>query len=81
MPTQKIDFQLSQLTLSMISPGSELFVMYFRGIKGSFDDQEVDRSIEFSIDFIQIDNQSEYDPLFPVLLKPKYLKPVADYNT
>ena len=59
----------------MISPGSELMVIYFSGIKGTFDDQEVDRTISFHLDFFQIDNQSEHDPLFPVLLKPKHLMP------
>ena len=34
------------------------------------------KSIEvgFDIGYIQIDNQSEPDPIFPVMLKPKYLK-------
>jgi len=38
-------------------------------------DTEKDTKSEFEIGYIQIDNQSEHDPIYPVILKPKYLKP------
>lgn len=31
--------------------------------------------MEFKIGYFQIDNQSENDPIYPVLMKPKFIKP------
>ena len=45
--------------------------MYFESTSTS-ENEEV-KTIKFSIGYLQIDNQSEADPVYPVLLKPKYL--------
>ena len=59
----------------MIGEAKEIFVLYLQGIYGKVIDTEKDTKSEFKIGYVQIDNQSENDPIYPVLLKPKYIKP------
>lgn len=49
--------------------------MYMQGIKAKLVDSQRDKKVEFKIGYFQIDNQSENDPIYPVLMKPKFIKP------
>ncbi len=46
-----------------------------QGVKAKIVDSQRDKKVEFKIGYIQIDNQSENDPIYPVLMKPKFIKP------
>lgn len=66
--------------MSVIGQGQEMFAVYLQGIKVKLVDTEKDRKIEFKLGYLQIDNQSENDPIYPVLLKPKYFQPDPTIN-
>lgn len=55
-------------------------VAYLQGIQAKVVETEKDRKLEFKIGYLQIDNQSENDPLYPVLIKPKLIKPDPSIN-
>jgi len=72
------DIQLQQINLSIISQAKELLTIYFQKILAKVIDSEKDTKAEMQISYLQIDNQSEFDPIYPVLLKPKEIKPEED---
>jgi hypothetical protein len=49
--------------------------IYIQRIVAKVVDSDIDTKCEFEIGYIQFDNQSEIDPIYPVVLKPKYIKP------
>eukprot|EP00347_Sterkiella_histriomuscorum_P000566 403375355 len=69
------EFNLKQLNLSLIGENKELMIIYFQRIQAKVVDTEIDTKSEFEIGYLQIDNQSQNDPIYPVMLKPKYIKP------
>ena len=50
-------------------------MLYLKGITTKMEDTERGRSFNFKISYLQLDNQSENDPIYPVIVKPKYIKP------
>lgn len=69
------EIYVRQISISLISVKKELLTVYFQKIVSRIVDTDIDTKCEFELGYLQIDNQSENDPIFPVLLKPKYLKP------
>ena len=60
---------MSQINLSIISKSTELLTIYLKEIKVKIEQSKDQLKCEFAIQSFQIDNQSESDPIYPVMLK------------
>lgn len=69
-----LDLSINSITLSFIHRKSELMTVYMSKLNSHIVDTEDSKTIKFSIGYLQLDNQSETDPVYPVLLKPKILE-------
>ena len=45
--------------------------LYLKGIKAKLTKTKKSINVEFAMQNIQLDNQSEIDPIYPVMLKPQ----------
>ena len=70
------EINIKSLSLSIIGESKELLVFQLQRISAKLHDTEIDTKTEFEIKYLQIDNQTENDPIYPVMMKPKYLKPL-----
>lgn len=66
------------VNISFCSPGKELLTFYLKGIEAIIGKTQKQTDLVFNMMSIQIDNQSEMDPVYPVLLKPTDLRAVIE---
>ena len=69
-----VDLQICELTLSLIHRKSELLTLFVSKLQAHVTDTQETQTVKFSVGYLQLDNQSETDPAYPVLLKPKILE-------
>ena len=58
---------------SFIHRKCELMTIFISKLSNQIVETELVKSIKFSIGYLQIDNQAESEPVYPVLLKPRDL--------
>jgi hypothetical protein len=71
-----VELSISSITLSFIHRRCELMTIFISKMHTHITETEQLKNIKFSIGYLQIDNQAESDPVYPILLKPRDL----DYN-
>ena len=64
------------VNISICSPGKELITLYLKGISALIEKKERETLVKFELMSIQIDNQSEMDPVYHVMLKPTDMRAV-----
>ena len=69
---------IKMVNISFCSPGKELLTFYLKGIEAIIGKTQKQTDLVFNMMSIQIDNQSEMDPVYPVLLKPTDLRAVIE---
>jgi len=71
-PLRHITFelQLAMVNLSIVETGKELLTLYLEGISARIDKTPRDLKLTVWLANMQIDNQTETFPLYPVIFKP-----------
>jgi len=64
------EVKIQHINLSLCSKGSELMTLYWNNIIFKSNTTETEKKVELVLGNFQIDNQSEIDPIYPVLLQP-----------
>ena len=59
------------MVISLVHLKKELATFFISGLSTSLTENQNSLQIDFNIGFIQIDNQYENTPAYPVMLKPK----------
>jgi len=75
-----VDLSIQNIVLSVIHKRSELMTIFVNKLNMHITETERLKQIKFSIGYLQIDNQSEQDPVYPVMLSPRdlYYNPEND---
>jgi len=68
-----VELSISQVFVSFIHKKSELMTIFVSKLHTHIAETEQVKNIRFSIGYLQIDNQTESEPVYPVLLKPRDL--------
>jgi hypothetical protein len=71
------ELSVSQIFFSFIHRKCELMTIFISKLSTLIVETEQLKNIKFNIGYLQIDNQAESEPVYPVLLKPRDLF----YNT
>ena len=72
--------QISMLGLSLCQKGTELLTFHIKGLAVDFKKRQKNMSIDLSLKSLQIDNQSEANPIYPVLLHPCDIRTLIDQD-
>ena len=67
--------EIPSICMSFINDGSEVFTAGLINLKAFVLQKEEELIYEMIVDRMQIDNQSQLEPIFPVVLKPKCTVP------
>ena len=67
----KFDLTIPQINFSLVTKKCELLTMYMKGIYAKIESTTMKTKVNFNLKEFQIDNQSELDPIYPVMLKVK----------
>ena len=59
------------INLSIVETGKELITLYLEGLVAKIEKSPKDLKVVFALESMQIDNQTETYPLYPVILKPQ----------
>ena len=73
--TSRTQMEIPSITMSFINDGSEVFTSTLINLKAFILQKQDELIYEMTIDRMQIDNQSQQEPIFPVVLKPKCTVP------
>lgn len=60
------------INFSVVETGKELLTLYLEGIQAQIDKSPRDFKLILYLGSMQIDNQTETYPLYPVVLKPAH---------
>ena len=71
------ELQLAMVNVSLVETGRELLTLYLEGICACIDKTPDEVKLSVQLSNVQIDNQSETFPLYPVILKPVHFVPTA----
>jgi len=66
-----LDVSISKVVLSFIHKKCELMTIFVSKLFTNITETKDYKNIKFSIGYLQIDNQAEHDPIYPILLKPR----------
>ena len=61
---------IAMITVSIVETGKELITLYLEGIVAKIEKSPSAVQVVFGLESMQIDNQTETYPLYPVILKP-----------
>ena len=68
-----VDLSINKIVLSVIHRKCELLTVFVNKLNMHVTETEKQKQIKFSAGYLQIDNQSEQDPVYPVMICPRDL--------
>jgi hypothetical protein len=68
-----VSLSVNQMCMSFIHKKRELLTVFISKIQTILQDSEAQTQVKFNIGYLQIDNQSENEPTYSVLMKPRDL--------
>ena len=71
-----IEISVQSILVSLIHKRCELMTIFVSNLHAHVQETELLKTIKFTIGYLQMDNQTESEPIYPVILKPRDL----DYN-
>ena len=73
LQTSTVSLSVNQMCMSFIHKKRELLTVFISKIQTTLQDSEAQTQVKFDIGYLQIDNQSENEPTYSVLMKPRDL--------
>jgi len=67
-----VEVQIAMVNQSIVETGKELLTLYLEGISAKIEKSPKDLKVSMVLASLQVDNQTETYPLYPVILKPVF---------